>query len=165
MTLSEGRNMVVSTGIFRTKRDENGHIYRYRARGDAQDLAEALCIDFDETYAPVARLTSRRMFLTNVANYNLEWHHLDAETAYLNEQIDWEIFWRFPQGYKQSDPSTNCFKLNKGLYGLKQSGRLWYQQLDQHLCTIGFKRTASDWGIYRNGKTTNLVYVDDILVA
>lgn len=92
--LPEGRKSIGSTWGFRTKRNEAGEIYRYKARIVAQRFSQVPGLDYDETYAPVSRLTSLRVFLTIATVEDLVVHQLDIQTAFLNGLIDRELYLR-----------------------------------------------------------------------
>ena len=79
-------------------------------------------IDFDETYSPVARLTSIRILLAISAQLNLRIHQMDVDTAFLNAEVKEEIYIKPPEGFPIHS-NMNCFRLLRALYGLKQSPR------------------------------------------
>ena len=96
---------------------------------------------------------------------------MDVRNAYLNSKIDYEIFVEQPPGFIQKGINGEdlVLKLNKSLYGLKQSGRLWNEMLDSFLCNLKFERSQNDYCVYtknENGiKTIILIWVDDVLIA
>ena len=96
---------------------------------------------------------------------------MDVKTAYLNAEIDTEIYLKQPEGYKigAEDGSELVFKLNKSIYGLKQSGRNWNQLLHSRLEQNGFKRNPVDYCVYtdhdQDGLRILIIWVDDILIA
>ncbi|KRY44405.1 Retrovirus-related Pol polyprotein from transposon TNT 1-94 [Trichinella britovi] len=134
-------------------------------------------IDFHERYAPVARLSSIRTILAISANYGLIAHQLDFVSAYLNGEIEEEIYMEIPE---KRDEVLKCSKvkqnldgkvcrIRKSLYGLKQSGRQWYKKLDEKLSQYGLKTTSGDPCIYfeRRGRELAIaaIYVDDVIIA
>ena len=109
----------------------DGSIERHKARFVARGFTQILGLDFDETFSPVISLTGLRILLALALLYNLEIHQLDVKTAYLNNEIDMVIYVEQPEGYdsiKYPQSKFVCL-LKRGLYGLKQSGRLWNQTL------------------------------------
>ncbi|KRX69779.1 Retrovirus-related Pol polyprotein from transposon TNT 1-94 [Trichinella sp. T6] len=134
-------------------------------------------IDFHERYAPVARLSSIRTILAISANYGLIAHQLDFVSAYLNGEIEEEIYMEIPE---KRDEVLKCSKvkqnldgkvcrIRKSLYGLKQSGRQWYKKLDEKLSQYGLKATSGDPCVYfeRRGRELAIaaMYVDDVIIA
>src|ERR1700742_2818293 len=116
--------------------------------------------DYMETFAPTPKWVSIRTILALAAIEDLEVDHVDISTAFLNGEIDADVYMDQIEGFPQGPPGT-VLKLNKGLYGLKQSPRLWYQKLDNILSSIGFHKVrceASIW-VYRKGKVRIMVPV------
>jgi hypothetical protein len=112
-------------------------------------------IDCGETFAPVARLTSFSMLVATAVEYEMQIHHLDVVTAFLNPEIDGDVYLTIPQGFDWLDENlsqqlspTSTLKLRKALYGLKQAPRLWYQNINKFLKEIGFTPSGSDPNLY-----------------
>jgi hypothetical protein len=154
--------------VFAVKRDATGKIERYKARLVAKGFMQREGMDFDEVFAPTSKLTTFRMLLSLVASRNLELHQLDIKTAFLNGDIDTEVYLQQPPGFEQPDRSLACL-LNKTLYGLRQAPRAWYQHLKQELESMGATATDTDPGLYiihrKDSTIYLLVWVDDILIA
>ena len=166
-TAPDGRTVVGSKWVYKTKRDQHGKIIKYKARIVAKGYSQVPGQDFDETYSPVARLTSLRIFVALAAYYDLELGQMDVVSAFLNGLLDKPIYMQCPKGYTLA-AGMDCVKLLKALYGLKQAGRTWWEALDEYLKEMGFERISQDWGVYRyKGKKTVflIVYVDDLLIA
>lgn len=153
-----------SRWIFKLKKDEQGNIARYKARFVVKGYVQEQGIDYDETFAPVVKATSIRTLLALAVNKNLHLHQMDVSTAFLNGDIDREIFVEPPQGLETN--GQVCL-LKRTLYGLKQSPRGWNHALDAFLTTLGLERLVTDNCLYVNrDRTTYLaVYVDDLLLA
>jgi len=115
--------------VFVRKRNENGEIVRYKARLVAQGFSQRPEIDFDETYSPVVDACTFRYLISLVAHEGLKLHMMDVVTTYLYGSLDSDIYMKLQEGFNL--PETHCLrsredysiKLNKSLYGLKQSGR------------------------------------------
>ena len=97
---------------------------KYRARLVAQGFTQLYGVDFQETFAPVARLSSIRMTIALAASGNWELHQMDVKSAYLNSPIDTAIYMRLPPGYGSKGKVA---RVKKGIYGLRQSGNLWHK--------------------------------------
>jgi hypothetical protein len=159
--------------VFKTKRDESGNIVKHKARIVAQGFRQIPGLHFNDTFSPVARLTSLRILLTVAADEDLEIDQMDVDSAFLNGTLKETIYMKMPEGYKPSDPNSNCVKLLKTLYGLKQSSREWWTVISSFLMAeLSMTRYQNDWGIYgrtgtegKGGKLYILVYVDDLLIV
>lgn len=161
-----GTNLVQLKWVFKHKRDGAGNIERYKVRLVAKGFQQRQGIDFDEVYAPVSKHTTFRVFLALAINDDLLIHHLDIKTAFLNGNLQEDVWTTQPPGY-ESDPTLAC-KLNKTLYGLKQAPRAWNLRLADVLHSFGLKPSNADPGLYtghHNGEFVALLtYVDDLLL-
>jgi hypothetical protein len=165
------RKPIACKWVLKRKRDANGQITKYKARLVAKGFSQQPGIDFEETYAPVGRLTTLRTMLAVVATLGLVCRQADIDGAYLNGKLDRAIYMKFPEGMTASKSCNTGLLLLKTLYGLKQSGREWWLVLGDKLVALGYTRCQSDWGLYVKkdniGRTTAmvLVYVDDLVAA
>ena len=116
--------------IFSIKYDPNGN-HIFKARWVAQGFSQRIGIDYEETFAPTAHMPSVRMLVQIAVQMGFLIHQMDVKNAYLNSYIDRPIYMVQPQGFIE-DPRLIC-KLNKSLYGLKQSARLWNTTLNNFL--------------------------------
>jgi len=165
-----GRNLVGCKWIFKRKRNLDGSINRYKARLVAKGYTQQYGVDYEETYAPVAKFTSIRVILSIAAYFDLEVHQMDVKTAFLNGELDEEIYMSLPEGLEvPAGFSTPVCKLNRTLYGLKQSSRMWNKKIDEYLLSQGFQRLDTDHSIYIRRTKDSLIiiaiYVDDLLLA
>jgi hypothetical protein len=96
-------------------------------------------LDFDETYAPVARLESIRILLAYATYHGFKLYQMDVKNAFLNGPIKGEVYVEQPPGLKDSEYPSHVYKLSKALYGLKQAPRAWYECLRDFLLTNGFE--------------------------
>jgi len=175
-------NVVSSKWVFRIKKNAAGEIEKYKARLVARGFTQVHGVDYDKTYAPVARLASFRLVLA-MANQN-GWpaDSFDFDSAYLNSvlQDDEVIYLEQPPsisldqskggGKGHGGSSRHVFQLHKALYRLKQSARSWYESLRKALEEIGFKRTETDHGVFvkrwaDERMVVIAVHVDDCLTA
>lgn len=168
----EGANVVGSKWVFRAKRDAAGNIARYKARLVAQGFSQVPGVDYFDTFAPVAKLASIRVVLAMSAQYDLELHQVDVKGAYLNGQLtdDEVIYMRQPPGYAVPGMESKVCRLLKTLYGLKQSGRRWYQRLVEILVdAMGFSRSEVDQAVFykhsADGLQIVVVHVDDCTLS
>ena len=150
------------------KHNGDGSIERFKARLCAQGFSQRPGFDYLETYASTLRWSTLRTILAIAAIDGLHLHSVDISHAFLNGEIDTEVYMRQPEGFKQGGPDKVC-RLNKSLYGLKQSPRLWSEKLTSVLEQLGFKRLESDPCVYLyvrgNIKVIVPVFVDDITLV
>ncbi len=155
--------------MFTIKPDEFGNPIRFKARLVARGFSQQYLVDYDETFAPVARISSFRLMLAFANQNNLLVHHMDVKTAFLNSELKEEIFMRIPEGLKCNSKNLVC-KLKKSLYGLKQSARCWFKTFEQVLIKIGFRNSPVDRCVYILDKGSIpkniyvILYVDDLVI-
>ncbi|KAK2436707.1 putative mitochondrial protein [Trifolium repens] len=168
----EGVKPVGYKWVFVRKRNENGEIARYKARLVAQGFSQRPGIDFNETYSPVVDATTFRYLISLVTHEGLNLHMMDVVRAYLYGSLDSDIYMKLPEGFNLPDVYSSgsrenySIKLNKSLYGLKQSGRMWYNRLSEYLLREGYKNDSICPCIFMkrlgNDFAIIAVYVDDI---
>ncbi len=158
--------IVKTKWVFKRKFAGDGKIQRYKARLVAKGHTQKKGLDFHDTFAPVARLTSIRVIAAISAYKKHRVYQSDVDSAYLNSLIDTEIYMEQPPGYVQKRGGVIlvcCLK--KSIYGLKQAGRLWNAMYNDKLMALGFTRSTADPCIYTRttaeGQVTIGVYVDD----
>ena len=156
--------------VFAIKTDSKGN-EKHKARYVAKGYSQTPNVDYGETFAPTARITSVRMLLQLAVQQGMVVHQMDVKTAYLNAPIDCELYMEQPEGYVELGRNGKklVWRLKKSLYGLKQSGRNWSVVLQQFLISEGFNQSLSDPCVYtkevKEAKIILIVWVDDILVA
>lgn len=166
--LPEGKVPLNCMWVFAVKENGDGIIDRRKSRLVIKGCAQRPGIDFHETYAPVAKLTSVRIFLCLANQQNMTVFQLDVKNAFLNGDLKEEIYMWPPEGLALKDYSKVC-KLKRTLYGLKQAPMEWNKKFDIAVKTLGFSQCKSDQCLYvytKNGKKMYLLlYVDDFLLA
>ena len=163
----KGKTVIGTKWVFRNKLDEQGIIIRNKARLVAQGYRQEEGIDYDETFAPVARLESIRIFLAYAAYKDFKVYQMDVKSAFLNGKLQEEVYVKQPPGFEDSKHPNHVYKLDKALYGLKQAPRAWYDTLSQFLTENGFTRGTIDKTLFlKNHKGSIIlvqIYVDDII--
>ncbi|GEM12654.1 gag-Pol polyprotein [Rhodotorula toruloides] len=153
--------------VYRRKKDEHGRVTGHKVRLVAQGFSQRPGVDFRDTFAPVAKFTSRRVLLALAARQKMLIHQADVDKAYLHGSLDEELYMRIPEGIDSGEYSGKVLKLDRALYGLKQAGRVWNHRIDRTLRRLGYRRTVSDACIYsrRAGGVHHYIalYVDDLL--
>jgi hypothetical protein len=130
--------------------NEKGNIVINKARLVYKGYAQIEGLDFDETFAPIARLKSSRMFLAYACHEKLKVYQMDVKSYFLNGDLKEEVYMEQSEGFQLSDNPNFVFKLKKSLYGLKQAPHAWYYRLDKYLQDKGFKRNSLLQSIYQN---------------
>ncbi|GJU75604.1 retrovirus-related pol polyprotein from transposon TNT 1-94 [Tanacetum coccineum] len=163
------KNMTIigTKWVFRNKLDENGVVSRNKARLVAQGYNQQEGIDYDETYAPVARLESIRILLAYACALDFKLFQMDVKSAFLNGFINEEVYVAQPSGFIDFKKPDHVYKLKKALYGLKQAPKAWYDRLKAFLIKHEYKMGMVDNTLFTKKKSSNLIivqiYVDDII--
>ncbi|SGZ16631.1 BQ5605_C020g09047 [Microbotryum silenes-dioicae] len=151
--------------VFRTKRDQHGQVKSYKGRLVARGDSQRSGIDFDETFAPVAKFTSIRALLALAAAHGYHVHQADIDKAYLHGKLDKPLYIRVPDGIYMPG---KVLQLHRSLYGLRQAGRIWNDEIDSALSALGYAATESDHCVYVRtaGDERHYIalYVDDLLM-
>ncbi|EGD83534.1 hypothetical protein PTSG_12133 [Salpingoeca rosetta] len=166
--LPKGHKLLRSMVIFRRKRDDQGKVIKYKARWVAKGYSQVHGVNYTDTFAPTATIAAIRTMLAMAVARGMDIQQMDVNTAFLNAPVDHEIYVQPPAVDGIFSPST-VLRLKRGLYGLKQSPRLWNHTLDAWMREQDFVATATDACIYRRtckgGKVMWVaVYVDDLLI-
>ena len=167
--LPPGCKPLGSKWIFKKKMKPDGSIDKYKARLVIKGYKQREGLDYFDTYSPVTRINSIRMILAIAALRNLEIHQMDVKTAFLNGDLDEEIYMEQPEGFIVPGKEKKVCKLVKSLYGLKQAPKKWHEKFDNAMITNGFKINECDKCVYtketENGYVILCLYVDDMLIV
>ncbi|KAJ9553200.1 hypothetical protein OSB04_017245 [Centaurea solstitialis] len=163
----EGKSVIDTKWIFKNKKDEDNVVVRNKARLVAKGYRQQEGIDYNETFAPVARIEAIRMFLAYAAHKDFTVYQMDVKTAFLNGVLKEEVYVSQLEGFVDTDHPDHVYILDKALYGLKQAPRAWYDSLSQFLVESGYSKGKIDNTLFikREGEHIMLVqiYVDDII--
>ncbi|GJT32391.1 retrovirus-related pol polyprotein from transposon TNT 1-94 [Tanacetum coccineum] len=155
--------------VYKIKLDEYGEVLKNKARLVAKGYREEARIDFEESFASVARLEAIRLFIANVASQNMMIFQMDVKTAFLNGELNEVVYVNQHEGFVDPDQPTHVYRLKKALYGLKHAPRAWYAKLSRFLMSTGFSKAVVDHTLFirKTGKHILVVqiYVDDIIFA
>ena len=168
--LPKDRKVVGGKWVYTIKETANGD-ETYKARYVAKGFSQKEGTDYHETFSPTANMTSIRTVMQIAAQNDLILHQMDVKTAYLNAPIDCEIYMEQADGFQKKGVNGEklVYKLNKSLYGLKQSGRMWNQLLHAHFIDNGFTQCPTEHCLYtketKEGMILILVWVDDLIVG
>nr|GEX13339.1 hypothetical protein [Tanacetum cinerariifolium] len=161
--------MITLKWIYKVKLDELGGILKNKARLVASGYRQEGGIDFEESFAPVARLEAIRIFLAYTAYKNMVVYQMDVKIVFFNGNLREKVYVNQLDGFVDQDNPNHVYKLKKALYGLKQALRAWYDMLSSFLISQDFSKGTVDLTLFicRNGNDLLLVqiYVDDIIFA
>ena len=163
----ENVHVIGTKWIFKNKTDEDGEIIRNKSRLVDQGYTQVEGVNFDEFFAPVARLESIRILMSIACSMNFKLYQMDVKCAFLNGYLNEEMFVEQPKGFKDPHFPDHVLRLKKALYRLKQGPRTWYDLLTHYLLNRGFKRGYVDRTLFVKNDEDYLlvaqVYVDNIV--
>jgi hypothetical protein len=161
------KSVVGCKWVFKIKTRSDGSIERYKARLVAKGFTQEYGIDYEETFAPVARLSSVRTLLAVAASRQWQLFQMDVKNAFLNGDLSEEVYMQPPPGL--SHPPDKVCRLRRALYGLKQAPRAWFAKFSSTVSRLGFSISSYDSALFlrRTGKGTILLllYVDDMIIT
>ncbi|RKK12657.1 hypothetical protein BFJ67_g18048, partial [Fusarium oxysporum f. sp. cepae] len=163
--------------VFKVKKNEDGNLDKFKARLVVRGFEQQFGFDYNQTFASVAKSATWRILLTVAACLDWEIEQMDVSTAFLEGDLDEEVFIEMPEGlveYFDQHPedrppgfsTEKICKLTKSLYGLKQAPRQWQKKLKKTLESLDFRQATSDTAVYHNPTTGVIIitYVDDFLI-
>ncbi|GJT86829.1 putative ribonuclease H-like domain-containing protein [Tanacetum coccineum] len=162
-----GKRAIGTKWVYRNKKDERGVVVRNKARLVAQGYRQEEGIDYDEVFAPVARIEAIRIFLAFASYMGFIVYQMDVKSAFLYGTIDEEVYVSQPPGFVDPKFPKKVYKVEKALYGLHQAPRAWYATLSTFLLKSGYRRGTIDKTLFikkdKNDIMLVQVYVDDII--
>ncbi|GJU55484.1 putative ribonuclease H-like domain-containing protein [Tanacetum coccineum] len=165
--LPKGHRAIGTKWVYRNKKDERGIVIRNKARLVAQGHTQEEGIDYDEVFAPVARIEAIRIFLAYASYMGFMVYQMDVKSAFLYGQIEEEVYVCQPPGFEDPDHPNKVYKVVKALYGLHQAPRAWYDTLANYLLCNGFERGKIDQTLFIKRHKGHIllvqIYVDDII--
>ena len=173
-SLPTGKKAIGCKMLYSLKFNADGTLERRKVRLVAKGFTQKEGLDYTETFSPVAKMTTVRFLLKVAASRNWFLHQLDISNAFLNGELDEEIYMKIPEEYAERKgitlPKGSVFRLHKSIYGLKQASRQWFIKFSAALLRLGFTRATGDHTLFLKTCADGnflavLVYVDDIIVA
>jgi len=155
--------------VYKVKHNADGSMSRYKARLVAKGYAQTYGRDYEETYSPVAKMTTVRAIIAMASIKGWSLHQMDVNNVFLHGDLQEEVYMEQPQGYvDQTRPNLVC-KLKKALYGLKQTPKAWSDKIGQYLVTSGFQTSNANFSLYvkkiDHGIVVIVIYVDDLIIT
>eukprot|EP00253_Pinus_taeda_P023909 PITA_23909 len=146
--LPEGKKAIGVKWVYKTKSNAEGKIDRHKARLVVKGYKQQQGKDYDETFAPVARMKTARTVLSIAAQHKWKIYQMDVKSAFLNGVLKEEVYVEQPPGYEVDGQEHKVCKLKKALYGLKQAPRAWYNRTDAYLIENGFDKCDGEPTLY-----------------
>ncbi|GJT07633.1 putative ribonuclease H-like domain-containing protein [Tanacetum coccineum] len=163
----DGKIAIGTKWILKNKRDARGIVVRNKARLVAQGHRQEEGIDYDEVFAPVARIEAIRLFLAFASYMGFMVYQMDVKSAFLYGEIDEEVYVTQPKGFEDPHFPKHVYKVVKALYGLHQAPRAWYARLSTFLLKHNYRRGTIDKTLFIKKDSRDIilvqVYVDDII--
>ena len=156
--------------IYTVKYKFDGTLDRYKAKLVAKGYTQTYGIDYEETFAPVAKMNTVRIILSLVGHFGWAMHQFNVKNAFLHGSLEEEVYMEIPPSYGAINEGNKVWKLKKALYGLKQSPCAWFGRFTQAMVSLGYRQSQGDHTLFikhsQNGKLTILlVYVDDMIIT
>eukprot|EP00253_Pinus_taeda_P030339 PITA_30339 len=165
--LPKGKEIIGVKWVYKTKCNAEGNIERHKARLVVKGYKQQYGRDYEETFAPVARMETVRAVLSIEAHNKWKVYQMDVKSAFLNGVLMEEVYIEQPLGYEKKGEEHKVYKLKKALYGLKIAPRAWYSRINSYLLENGFEKFEGDPTVYikeKYGKFLIFVlYVDDVI--
>jgi len=166
--LPEDKKVIGCKWVYKVKHNADRSVNRYKARLVIKGYAQTYGIDYEETYNPVAKMTTVRAIIVMAASKGWSLHQMDVKNVFLHGDLREEVYMEQPLGYvDQTHPNLVC-RLKKALYGLKQAPRAWSDKIGEYLVTNGFQTSNADFSLYvkktDHGIVIIVIYVDDLII-
>nr|GEV85574.1 retrovirus-related Pol polyprotein from transposon TNT 1-94 [Tanacetum cinerariifolium] len=163
----KGKNIIALKWLWKNKCDAENIVVRNKTCLVAKGYRQEEGIDFEDSFAPVARLEAVRMFIAYAAHKNITIFQMDVKTAFLNDPLKKEVYVSQPEGFMDPEFPNHVYRLKKALYGLKQAPRAWYDKLSSVLIEHGFTKGIVDPTLFTRCHGGDIllfqVYVDDLI--
>ncbi|PWA98143.1 gag-pol polyprotein [Artemisia annua] len=167
LPLPVSKHAIGSRWVYKIKTQSDGSIERYKARLVAKVYAQEYGMDYEETFAPVAKMTTIRTLIAVASSLKWKIYQLDVKNAFLNGDLNEEVFMTPPPGVSHK-PGEVC-KLKKALNGLKQAPRAWYEKFATVVTSLGFISSYRDSALFVKhssvGRILLSLYVDDMIIT
>ena len=168
--LPTGKKTIGCRWVFTVKLKQDGSVDRYKARLVAKGYTQKYGVDYQDTFAPVAKLDTFRILISIAASREWPLKQFDVKNAFLNGDLEEEVYMDIPPGVQCNfENRSKVCRLKKSLYGLKQSPRAWFGRFSAAMKAFNYKQSGSDHTLFikhQNGKVTALIiYVDDMVLT
>ncbi|GJU41867.1 putative ribonuclease H-like domain-containing protein [Tanacetum coccineum] len=163
--LPNGKRGIGTKWVYRNKKDERGIVIKKKARLVAQGYTQEEGINYDEVFAPVAKIEAIRLFLAYASFKDFVVYQMDVKSAFLYGKIEEEVYVCQPLGFEDPDFHDRVYKVEKALYGLHQAPRAWYETLSTYLLENGFQRGQIDKTLFIKRDQCDILIVQMISMS
>ena len=146
--LPEGKQAITCKWVFKTKHKSDGSVDKYKATLVAKGFKHKEGIDYQETFAPVAKMITIRVVIALATQFGWQLHQMDVKSAFLNSDLTEQVYMEQPPSFEVKGQEHLVYRLKKALYRLKQARRAWYQKIDEYFRRYGYKKSSSDLYLY-----------------
>jgi hypothetical protein len=169
VALPKDKKAIGCKWVYKVKHNADGSVSRFKARLVTKGYAQTYGIDYEETYNPVAKMTTVRATIVMAVVKGWSLHQMDVKNVFLHGDLQEEVYMEQPPGYvDQTNPNLVC-RLKKALYGLKQAPRAWLDKIGQYLVTSGFQTSNEIFSLYvkktNHGIVVIVIYIDDLIIT
>ncbi|RVW81598.1 Retrovirus-related Pol polyprotein from transposon RE1 [Vitis vinifera] len=169
VNLPQGKKVVGCKWVFAVKVHPDGSVARLKARLVARGYAQTYGVDYFDTFSPVAKLNSVRLFISIAASQQWMIHQLDIKNAFLHGDLEEEVYLEQPPGFVAQGEYGKVCRLKKALYGLNQSPRAWFGKFSKEIQAFGMNKSEKDHSVFYKKSAAGIillvVYVDDIVIT
>ncbi len=169
VALPKDKKAIGCKWVYKVKHNADGFVNRYKARLVAEGYAQTYGIDYEETYSPVAKMTTVRAIIAMATAKGWFLHQMDVNNVFLHGDLQEEMYMEQPTCYVDQTHPNLVYRLKKALYGLKQAPRAWSDKIGQYLFTSGFQTSNADFSLYvkktNHGIVVIVIYVDDLIIT
>jgi hypothetical protein len=155
--------------VYKIKKYAEEKLVKHKARLVAKGYIQEQDVDFEEVFAPVARMESARLLMALAAQESSKLHHMDVKSVFFNGELEEEVYVKQPPGYIKEGEEHKVLMLYKAVYGLRQAPRAWNIKLAHMLKSLGFKKSPLEPAMYKQGQGRDHllvgIYVDDLLIT
>ncbi|KAG8478853.1 hypothetical protein CXB51_028662 [Gossypium anomalum] len=167
-SLSEGHSPIGVKWVYKTKTNKKGKVEKYKARLVAKGYKRRYGVDYDEVFAPIARIDTIKLLMAIAAQNKWKIYQMDVKSAFLNGYLEEEVYIEQPPGYSKQGQEDKFYCLKKALYGLKQAPRAWNTRIDEYFQKNGFMKSPYEHALYtKKNKVGDIMivclYVDDMI--
>jgi len=167
--LLEDKKAIGCKWVYKIKHNANGYVSRYKTRLIAKGYAQTYGIDYEETYSPVAKMTTVRAIIAMAAMKGWSLHRMDVKNVFFHGDLQEEVYMEQPLGYVDQTHPNLVYRLKKALYSLKQAPRAWSNKIGEYLVTSGFQTFNANFSLYvkktNHGIVVIVIYVDDLIIT
>jgi len=169
VALPEDKKAIGCKWVYKIKDNADGSMSKYKTRLVAKGYAQTYGIDYEETYSPIAKMTTIRTIITMAIAKRWSLHQMDVKNVFLHGDLHEKVYMEQPPSYVDQTHPNLVYRLKKALYNLKQAPKAWLDKIGQYFVTSGFQTSNADFSLYvkktDHGIVIIVIYVDDLIIT